>query len=382
MRFSKWHALGNSYLVVERGEAGRALAPADARRLCSVDVGIGAHGVLEVVGVEAAAVEIAIWNPDGSLAEMSGNGTRIAAAWLGRRTGAREVAVRVGPLTVESRLRPDGLVEQRFARVEVGSAERIEAGGESLETVVVDVGNPHAVIVGGGTTRERLLRLGPLLETHARFPRRTNVQLAEPDGPHAVRALVWERGAGETPASGSSAVAVAAAAVRGGWARSPVTVRMPGGELLVELDAEGATLVGPAVEICSGSVPSPAGRPGSVVWTDLTVPDADGIRDFYAAVTGWRPHAVDMGGYADWHMLDAAGEAAAGICHARGPNAALPSAWLVYVVTLDLDTAIRRALDLGGELLRAPTTDSRYAVLSDPEGAAFALIDGSAPHPW
>lgn len=257
VRFSKWHALGNSYLVVEREDAGRALTPAAAHRLCSVDVGVGAHGVLEVTRVEAATVEIVIWNPDGSTAEMSGNGTRIAAAWLARRSGSADVVVHVGPLAVTARLRPDGLVEQELERVDVGRPERIEVGDESLELVTVNTGNPHAVIRGGEVTRERLLQIGPLVERHARFPGRTNVQLAEAEGPHTVRALVWERGAGETPASGSSAVAVAAVAAAGGWAQTPVTVLMPGGELRVELRDGGATLVGPAVEICAGTL-SPA----------------------------------------------------------------------------------------------------------------------------
>ena len=255
MRFSKWHALGNSYLVVERGEVGRPLAPVDVERLCSVGIGVGAHGVLEVLDVDTPAVEVVIWNPDGSVAEMSGNGTRIAAAWLARRTASSAVAVRVGPRVVHARTRPDGLVEQELGPVAVGGAEALDIGSESLEVVVVDVGNPHAVIWGGEVSRERLLRLGPLVETHPRFPQRTNVQLADSTGPHAVRALVWERGAGETPASGSSAVAVAAAAVDRGWARSPVVVQMPGGELEVRLTGGTATLIGPAVEICTGEVP-------------------------------------------------------------------------------------------------------------------------------
>lgn len=258
MRFSKWHALGNSYVVVERDAVGRPLAADDARHLCSVDVGIGAHGILEVVGVGDATVEIVIWNPDGSVAGMSGNGTRIAAAWLAGRAGLDRVTVHVGPRAVRARVRPDGLVEQELGPVAVGAPEAITVGDESLEVVAVDVGNPHAVIRGDDLTRERLLRLGPLVETHARFPERTNVQLADAQGAHDVRALVWERGAGETPASGSSAVAVAAAAVAGGWAQTPVTVHMPGGALEVRLSAERTTLVGPAVEICWGEL-QPAG---------------------------------------------------------------------------------------------------------------------------
>jgi len=102
-------------------------------------------------------------------------------------------------------------------------------------------------------SREDLLRLGPAIETHPRFPRRTNVQLAAPDAPDGVSVLVWERGAGETAASGSSAVAVAAAAVARGWCSSPVRVAMPGGELVVTITGGDATLEGPAERICVGT---------------------------------------------------------------------------------------------------------------------------------
>jgi diaminopimelate epimerase len=113
------------------------------------------------------------------------------------------------------------------------------------------VGNPHAV-VRRDPQREELLRLGPLLEQHPRFPHRTNVQLVRVDGPHDLTVAVWERGAGETLASGTSSVAAAAAAIAHGWCESPVTVHLPGGDLLVELDEGGnARLTGPAVEIGS-----------------------------------------------------------------------------------------------------------------------------------
>ena len=191
-----------------------------------------------------------IWNPDGSLAEMSGNGTRIAAAWLAQRTGRRHVQVHVGPRTVLAHIRDDGLVEQELGEVEVGPLETLEVAGELLEVTAVSVGNPHAVVrLAHG--REDLLRLGPLVETHRRFPDRTNVQLVEVEDAHTLRVSVWERGAGETSASGSSAVAAAAAAVAHGWCESPVTVRLPGGELLVELSGGRARLTGPAVELAA-----------------------------------------------------------------------------------------------------------------------------------
>jgi diaminopimelate epimerase len=255
MRFSKWHALGNSYLLLERADLGGALRAAEAKRLCDPHVGIGADGVLEVVDSEPGRGDVVIWNPDGSTAELSGNGTRIAAAWLARRAGSREVAVRVGGREVRSLVRDDGLVVSDLGRVEVGALETIEVAGEPVEVTPVSVGNPHAVIARE-PGREELLRLGPLVERHPRFPERTNVQLARFDGPGEVTAAVWERGAGETPSSGTSAVAVAAVAVvTGVGGGSPVTVHMAGGDLVVELSRDlDARLVGPAEEICAGEL--------------------------------------------------------------------------------------------------------------------------------
>ena len=243
MRFSKWHALGNSYLLVEE-----RLDPETVRRLCDVRYGIGSDGVLELHGDE-----VTIWNPDGSRAEFSGNGTRIAAAWLARRDGVTSVTVRAGGREYPARS-IDGRVQMSLGLVEVGEPETIEAMGEQVELTPVRLGNPHAV-VRGEYTRDDLLRLGPLLETHHRFPERTNVQLIGVEGDHELSVLVWERGAGETSASGSSAVAAAAAAIANGWCTSPVDVHMPGGDLRVELDDDGdATLVGPAEEICTGEL--------------------------------------------------------------------------------------------------------------------------------
>ncbi|MDQ3163833.1 MAG: diaminopimelate epimerase, partial [Actinomycetota bacterium] len=147
-----------------------------------------------------------------------------------------------------------GIVEMEVGPVTVGETLSLELPSESVEVTIVSVGNPHAVL-RREPTRADLLRLGPLMELHPRFPGRTNVQLVRVDGLNQLTALVWERGAGETSASGSSAVAVAAAAVANGWCESPITVFMPGGSLEVALDAEGiATLTGPAVEIARGDV--------------------------------------------------------------------------------------------------------------------------------
>ena len=252
MRFSKWHGLGNDYLLVQRAELDAPLTPERVRRLCDYHFGVGSDGVLEVVTANESWAEVVIWNPDGSTAELSGNGTRIAARWLARRSGADTVRIQVGPREVLARM-GDGLeVETDMGRVEVGEPEVLDVEGESLEFTSASVGNPHAV-VRSEPDRSALLRLGPLIENHERFPERTNVQLVRVDGGHELTVGVWERGAGETLSSGTSAVASAAVAVARGWCESPVTVHLAGGDLVVELDGEGnARLTGPAQEIFAG----------------------------------------------------------------------------------------------------------------------------------
>ena len=227
MRSSKWSAHGNVYLLVED----ERLTPERAHELSAQHE---TDGVLEVVSAEGVEAEIVIWNPDGSRAELSGNGTRIAARWLADRSGAGEVRIRVGQRVTRARISGE-LVEQELGRVEVGPAERLHG----IEFVPVSVGNPHAVVEGDPAEIERI---GPLLERHARFPDGTNVQVARVDGPGRVTARVWERGVGETSSSGTSAVAVAAATQGEG----ETSVTFPGGTLRVTISGGKASLTGPA----------------------------------------------------------------------------------------------------------------------------------------
>jgi diaminopimelate epimerase len=220
MTSSRWHAHGNVYLVADDDEY-------------TMDPEL--DGVLKVLEVDGDDVHVAIVNPDGSLAEMSGNGTRIAAAWLIARTGSTLARVHVGPRVVEVRRVAHSLYESDLGEVEVGPKEIVEGH----ELTPVSVGNPHAVVVGDPAD---LPELGALLETHPHFPNRTNVQIARIDGPGEVTARVWERGVGETTASGSSAVAVAAAT----HGEGEVLVHFPGGDLHVRLHDGHATLTGPA----------------------------------------------------------------------------------------------------------------------------------------
>jgi diaminopimelate epimerase len=250
VKLSKWHGLGNDYLLLERVELETPLTPEHVKKICDYHFGVGADGILEVVTVDGDTAEVVIWNPDGSVAELSGNGTRIAARWLARRSGSDRVRILVGPRIVNAKLRGEREVEQKIGAVEVSDPETIDVNGEQVELTAVSVGNPHAVI-RRHPDRAELLRLGPLVENHERFPERTNVQLIQVDGEHDITVAVWERGAGETLSSGTSAVAASAACVANGWCESPVTVHLAGGDLLVELRDGEATLTGPAEEICT-----------------------------------------------------------------------------------------------------------------------------------
>jgi diaminopimelate epimerase len=250
MRLSKWQALGNDYLLVERAELAEPLTPELVRRLCDHHYGVGSDGLLELVAVDGASADLRVWNPDGSTAELSGNGARIAAAWLSQQSGGERVELRISERVVEALVHGDGVVELDVGAVEVGKRETLDLGEEQVEFTPVSVGNPHAVVRREPESRA-LRRLGPRIERHVRFPERTNVQFVRVDGPHDITVGVWERGAGETLSSGTSSVASAAAAVANGWCESPVEVHLAGGDLRVELDtAHNARLIGPAVEIC------------------------------------------------------------------------------------------------------------------------------------
>ena len=250
MRFSKWQALGNTYVLVERGDLVAPLGADDVRRLCDPHQGVGADGVLEIGEVRGAEADVVVWNPDGSSAELSGNGARIAAMWLARRSGVAFPRLHIGERTVPARVDGED-VEVDLGEANVGKPEALEIDGERLEVTPVDVGNPHAVI-RREPEHDELLRIGPLVEHHHRFPKRTNVQLVRPDGPNDLTVAVWERGAGATRASGSSAAAAAAAAIVHGWCESPLRVHLPGGTLEVDIREGRAIVSGPVMEVFRG----------------------------------------------------------------------------------------------------------------------------------
>ena len=167
-------------------------------------------------------------------------------------TEVKWITVQMGQATFQPKALPCTLAVDELLQ------RPITAAGEKLLFTGVSVGNPHCVVFrpkGKKWTREELLKLGPAIENHPIFPRRTNVQLAVPTGPREVFILIWERGAGETQASGSSSCAAASAAVRLGLVKSPVTVKAPGGTLHIEVDADfDLTMKGPVAEVARGTL--------------------------------------------------------------------------------------------------------------------------------
>jgi len=272
MEFVKYQALGNDYLVVEADALGGAPSPELARTLCDRHFGVGADGVLVSEGPAAdGRVGLRILNPDGSEAEKSGNGLRIHARYLWDRGCVGDEPFEVH--TAGGRVRCQVQDRGRSVRVEMGRARfeaaevpvagvvgemlchPLEVAGQRLELSALSLGNPHCVVLLGSVSPELAREIGPHLERHALFPNRTNVQLVEVRGRHAIRVEIWERGAGYTLASGSSACAAAAVCCRLGHCDSPLRVHMPGGELHVEVDAEFRLVqTGPVVRVAQGRV--------------------------------------------------------------------------------------------------------------------------------
>jgi diaminopimelate epimerase len=256
----KYQALGNDYLVLDLpGPLDElvALLP----RICERHTGLGSDGLL---AFDPVAMSVRIFNPDRSEAQKSGNGLRITAAHAVLEHGApdafelrtvdRANAVKVlkrqgGEVTTELDIgRPSFRAADLPANFE-GEPDQVvlETPAGSVVAVLVSVGNPHCVVFDQPVTEERCLELGPYLERHPAFPERTNVQLCEVVDRARVRAEIWERGAGYTLASGTSASAVAAACMRRGLVDDDVTVEMPGGNLAVRRAAGGnLSQTGPA----------------------------------------------------------------------------------------------------------------------------------------
>lgn len=248
MRLEKWQALGNHFLVCE--DPPWPITPARARLLCDVALGLGADGVLELE-LNGDEVAVVVHNRDGSIAEVSGNGTRIAAAHAAERLGRDALRVRTGAGTGDASVLADGRIAVRLGRATLaGPQEDRSAQDPGVDYRFVSVGNPHAVLTVPDPAAFPLSEEGPRIEVHPRFPERTNVEAVAVVDDHRVRMRVWERGVGETQACGSGACAVAVAAIADGACASPVTVDMPGGSVEVGVDGElGLTLTGTAQRV-------------------------------------------------------------------------------------------------------------------------------------
>jgi diaminopimelate epimerase len=275
-RFFKGHGLGNDYIALDPSEQDFKLTPAVIRAICDRHWGLGSDGILALTPSAKADFGLRIYNPDGSEAEKSGNGLRIFGRYLysTKKTRRKQFSVETPGGLVEIQLHIDALGQASSATVDMGPATfapkalpctskakelvdvPIRIGGRTHKFCGVSVGNPHCILFkekGASWSREELLELGPALENHALFPRRTNVQLAVPTGPQSIYILIWERGAGETQASGSSACAAASAAVRLGHVKSPVTVKAPGGTLRIQVTEDyNLTMKGPVAEVATG----------------------------------------------------------------------------------------------------------------------------------
>jgi diaminopimelate epimerase len=272
MRYVKYHGLGNDYIVIPESNPDGVLDRRHIQLICHRNFGVGSDGILlGPLRSEICDFRIRVFNPDGSEAEKSGNGLRIFARFVwdeglvrhrpftietlgGNVTctvdaDGKNVTVEMGTVSFDSRDIPVTGPRREVLR------ERLTIEDRVFEYCAATVGNPHCVILCDIPTAEIAKRYGPLIENDTRFPNRTNVQFMEVLDRRNIRIEIWERGAGYTLASGSSATAAAAVAHKLGLCDSDVIVHMPGGELSVGFSREFASVIkGPVVRICSGTV--------------------------------------------------------------------------------------------------------------------------------
>jgi diaminopimelate epimerase len=269
VRFEKWQALGNDYAIVEQRELPFELTPERVRALCNRHTGIGSDGVLLLSETDRDryVAELRIFNPDGSEAELSGNGVRQAVLYLRRNGWAQSDAFLL--LTPAGEVRPR-ITGETTCRVEMGRASRrskdyplgredgtgtMTAGGRELRFQHVSIGNPQCAIeVGGELESLDLAGIGPEIERHELFPNRTNVSFWRRESDHEISARIFERGVGETMSSGTGAAGAAVAATLRG-VDSPVTVHLEGGDLEVEVASDlDVALTGWALPVYRGAL--------------------------------------------------------------------------------------------------------------------------------
>ncbi|MEN9560174.1 MAG: hypothetical protein RLZZ502_1385 [Pseudomonadota bacterium] len=262
LTFYRYHALGNDYLVMPAHEnRGLGTVPAsdDIVRICHRHFGLGSDGILwGLPGQDGADFAVRIFNPDGSEAEKSGNGLRIFCRYLfdSQQVNHQEFSVWTLGGVVKAQVFEQG----QTIRIAVGQARfepavTLAVAGQQLQVLPVNVGNPHCVLPVPKASAEQAKQLGAVLEVHPHFPQRTNVQFLEVIDRDNIRIEIWERGAGYTLASGTSSCACAAVARKMGWVNARVTVHMPGGQLLLDIDDNfHLTMTGPVTRVASGQL--------------------------------------------------------------------------------------------------------------------------------
>ena len=271
MKFEKYHALGNDYLVLDPSEKPDRLPEDRIIRICHRNFGLGSDGILHgPLSSDKADFRLLILNPDRSEAEKSGNGLRIFARYLKdiERVGSESFTVDTLGGVVTCKVSPDSsLIDIEMGKVSFHSDvipvqvegeprevlnEPIEVAGQKLNYFAATIGNPHCVIPVEKTCEDFCREIGPDLENHQNFPNRTNVQFLEVLDRNNIRIEIWERGAGYTLASGSSSSAAGAVARKMGACDENITVHMPGGEIVLLIDEDyNVHMSGPATRVGS-----------------------------------------------------------------------------------------------------------------------------------
>lgn len=252
VHFRKYHGLGNDYLVIDPRIHDVDLTPDAIRLICDRHFGVGADGILYGPAKGRDGWSVRIFNPDGSEAEKSGNGLRIFAKYLYEKkyVNRKQFSIETLGGIVEAQIEDDAanLIRIKMGRITFRSTEipvkgddrevvdeELEINGVKYRVTCLSIGNPHCVIPTDDVSERKARELGPLVENHESFPNRINVQLLKVIDRATIEIGIWERGAGYTLASGSSSCAAAGAAHRLGLVDDKVTVKMPGGNLFVEI---------------------------------------------------------------------------------------------------------------------------------------------------
>jgi len=275
MFFSKYHGLGNDYIVMGGEIPEETFTPEFARRVCDRHYGVGSDGVLHgPLSSEKADFRLRLYNPDGSEFEKSGNGLRIFTRYLFDKG-----YIVYDPVTIETSggiVTAKVLSDKKDVRIEMGKAslksdvipvtgkirdvlnEAIQIKDRDFTFTAVTVGNPHCVVLMDNPhelTADFAKKYGPEIETHPFFPNRTNVQFMTPIDRKNIRIEIWERGAGYTLASGSSSCAAAYTAYRLGLCDTDISVHVPGGIILIEIRKDQTLIMtAPVVKICDGEL--------------------------------------------------------------------------------------------------------------------------------